>query len=172
MLPEAKLDSDLEAEFRAIPLTGHPNEVMLISCLPFLGPLFHLLIFSHLLIALYFLTSIPQDIVWYHTPSKTVIEADALFNLVSPDQRSFTPIPDYFLRNMSPNTMFHRAAVSAFSKAKGQSEEFTRAAREIAALDMKRLIPCHGEVLEGPAANQGWRDAYRNFLAANDKRSD
>jgi hypothetical protein len=29
---------------------------------------------------------------------------------------------------------------------------------------MKRLIPCHGEVLEGPAANKGWRDAYRAFL--------
>ena len=102
--------------------------------------------------------------MWYHRPSKTVIEADALFNLVSADQKTFTPIPEFMLRQMSPNTAFHRLAVSAFSKAKGQSREFTDAAREIAALDMKRLIPCHGEVLEGPAANKGWRDAYRAFL--------
>lgn len=29
ILPDAPLDSELSAEFRAIPLTGHPNEVRL-----------------------------------------------------------------------------------------------------------------------------------------------
>ena len=107
--------------------------------------------------------------MWYHKPTKTLIEADVLFNLPCPDQAGGSMFPKSLLSYMSPSAGFHRLAVSAFSK--GNPKAFTAAAREIASLDMKRIIPCHGAVIEGTGgeANKAWAQAYSKFLDTKTK---
>lgn len=90
------------------------------------------------------------------------MEADVLFNLPCPDQAGGSIIPKFLLSNMSPSARFHGLAVSAFSK--GNPQAFSAAAREIASLDIKRIIPCHGAVIESEG-NRSWAQAYGKFLA-------
>ena len=42
--------------------------------------------------------------------------------------------------------------------------EFGAGIREIVALDFSRMIPCHGKVIEGPAAKDAFRTVYGKFL--------
>jgi hypothetical protein len=124
-----------------------------------------------------------QDIVWYHTPSKTLIEADALFNLPCEDQKTGLIakylFPNFLLRQMSPNTGFHRMTVKAFGKSNPSA--FGEAAKVIDSLDFVRLIPCHGAVIQGSAAGTAgsgsttnaakaaWRNAYASFVDEGNK---
>jgi hypothetical protein len=121
-----------------------------------------------------------QDIVWLHVPSKTLIEADALFNLPCDAQKSglFASIfPDFLLRQMSPNTGFHRMVTKAFSKPNPNA--FAESARIIDGWDFDKLIPCHGEAitLSTPsppgstmnAAKAAWRNAYASVMEQNNK---
>jgi hypothetical protein len=57
-----------------------------------------------------------QDIVWYHKRSKTIIEADVVFNLVDKDQKAFSLLPTFMIKQMSPHTALHRYIANAFSK--------------------------------------------------------
>lgn len=203
--PDHPLDEDLAKEFKAIALTGHPNEVCnliwnrqrdrLSVCtktnywaesfsslgLPS-SPLKPLLLLLFLPASL-----LTQDIVWIHTPSKTLIEADALFNLPCSNQKSGILawlFPNFLLSQMSPDTGFHRSTVKAFSK--GNPAAFRESAKQIDSVDFQRLIPCHGEVIPKPdltgtsgggsstitssnAAKEAWRAAYREFVVDDGK---
>lgn len=141
--PDTSLDAELAQEFKAVALTGHPNE----------------------------------DIVWLHTPSKTLIEADALFNLPCEAQKSgvFAYVfPNFLLSHMAPNTVFHRTVVKGFSK--GNPSAFADAAKVVDGWDFNRLIPCHGEVIPPAgsgsttnAAKAAWRNAYSSVMGEHSK---
>lgn len=108
--------------------------------------------------------------MWYHKPTRTLVQADVLFNLPCPDQAGGSFFPKFLLSHMSPPSKFHSLAVSGFSK--GNPKAFTAAAQEIASLDLNRIIPCHGAVIEGnAAANQAWSQAYAKFLGENASKS-
>lgn len=41
---------------------------------------------------------------------------------------------------------------------------FKEQAQRVAAWDFNRLIPCHGDVIEGPAAKKAWLDTFASLL--------
>lgn len=41
---------------------------------------------------------------------------------------------------------------------------FKEQAKLVAGWDFDRIIPCHGDVLEGPAAKQAWLSTYAGVL--------
>ncbi|GAA6014569.1 hypothetical protein JCM11491_004544 [Sporobolomyces phaffii] len=98
-----------------------------------------------------------EDIAFYHGPSKTLVEADLLMNLPPKEQYSKTSarnsIP--FLSKVTPGSGVHQKMLwYLVSKDK---QEMSRAAKEVAAWDFDRIIPCHGDVIE-PNGKQGTID--------------
>lgn len=106
-----------------------------------------------------------EDIAFYHAPTKTLIEADLLMSLPPTEQYSKTnqksTVP--FLSNlMKPGSGAHQKMLwHLVSKDK---QEMSRAAKEVAAWDFDRLIPCHGDVIE-TGGKKAWLDTYAHFLA-------
>ncbi|GAA6040839.1 hypothetical protein JCM8097_007741 [Rhodosporidiobolus ruineniae] len=108
-----------------------------------------------------------EDLAFYHAPTKTVIEADLLFNLPPTEQysrsssRSSLPvISDQF----KPGTTAHqRFLYNVLAKDKA---EMTRMAKRVAGWDFNRIIPCHGDVIEADA-KKAWLDTYKLFLEHN-----
>ncbi|KAL7010212.1 hypothetical protein EMMF5_000232 [Cystobasidiomycetes sp. EMM_F5] len=125
ILPDTGLDKEMQAEFDAIPMAGHPNE----------------------------------DIIFHHRPSRTLIQADVLFNLPDPDQTpKWSFIPSFMLRRLTPYTGFHKFVLKAFSKP--DPSGFAQAARRVSALDFVRIIPCHGAVIDGSTTGKSAKDAW------------
>ncbi|GAA5829244.1 hypothetical protein JCM3766R1_001034 [Sporobolomyces carnicolor] len=105
-----------------------------------------------------------EDIAFYHAPTKTLIEADLLMNLPPQEQYSKTSqrnsIP--LLSKVTPGSGIHQKMLwYLVSKDK---QEMSRAAKEVAAWDFDRLIPCHGDVIE-PGGKKAWLDTYAHFLS-------
>jgi hypothetical protein len=97
-----------------------------------------------------------QEVVFNHKPSKTLIEADLLFNLpateqfsksgVSPTTGIWTRIFNYFQHTQGEalgQKRFLWYLISANDR-KGFNESIARINR----WDFQRLIPCHGDVIE------------------------
>lgn len=92
-----------------------------------------------------------------------------MFNLPGKDQASFSLIPKFALRQLTPWTAFHRMAVSAFSKM--DPKGFSEAATIVNGWKIDRIVPCHGDVIEGAdKAQDAWRSLFRNFIK-DDKSS-
>ncbi|GAA5877847.1 hypothetical protein JCM16303_000258 [Sporobolomyces ruberrimus] len=105
-----------------------------------------------------------EDIAFLHVPSKTMIEADLLMNLPANEQYSQTDeknsIP--FINKVVPGSGAHKKMLwHLVSKDK---QEMSRAAKEVAAWDFDRLIPCHGDVIE-PGGKKAWLDTYADFIS-------
>ncbi|CAD6571244.1 MAG: hypothetical protein CYPHOPRED_004363 [Cyphobasidiales sp. Tagirdzhanova-0007] len=109
------------------------------------------------------------DVIWYHSPTKTLIEADAMYNLAGkePDQKAFSVVPRFMLRQMTPWTLFHRLLIKGFG-IKNPSA-YGRSVRIVDSLDFTRIIPCHGDLIHGPDAKRAWRSLYRNYVKADMK---
>lgn len=104
----------------------------------------------------YVTASSNQDIVFFHKPTRTLIQADLLLNLPSKEQFSKVPGGD-------TTGFLGRKAESAFS-AEGdmlwqkralwygvgskKRESFTDSMRIIQRWDFDRIIPCHGDTIE------------------------
>lgn len=107
----------------------------------------------------YVVASSNQDLVFLHTPTKTLIQADILLNLPSTEQYSRMP--------GGSNTGFlGRKVASAFgtqgdmiwqkralwhSVGSKKRQSFTESMKKIQQWDFTRIIPCHGEVIETDA---------------------
>ncbi|KAF2015499.1 hypothetical protein BU24DRAFT_179619 [Aaosphaeria arxii CBS 175.79] len=108
-----------------------------------------------------------KEIVFNHKPTKTLIEADLLFNYPSTEQFSKT--------GASPTSGILTKLFGAFTNTQGLgqsrllwysqgAEKRPRFAQRMAAIDkwdFERLIPCHGDVIEGNAKSvfrhvMGW----------------
>ncbi|GAA5991406.1 hypothetical protein JCM11641_004622 [Rhodosporidiobolus odoratus] len=105
-----------------------------------------------------------EDIAFYHAPTKTVIQADLLFNLPPKEQysrsssRATLPILSSAL---APGTTAHQRFLRhMLSK---DHKEMERQARRVSAWDFDRIIPCHGDVIE-TEGKKAWNDTYRWFL--------
>ncbi|GAA5920048.1 hypothetical protein JCM6882_004113 [Rhodosporidiobolus microsporus] len=105
-----------------------------------------------------------EDIAFFHAPTKTVIQADLLFNLPPSEQysrtssRSTLPLISAHLK---PGTKTHQRFLwHALSKDKS---EMSRQAKKVAGWDFDRMIPCHGDVIE-TAGKKAWVDTYKWFL--------
>jgi len=104
-----------------------------------------------------------KDVAFFHSSSKSLIEADLLLNLPPTEQYSKTgssgSIP--FLGGFAnPFSSVYQRMVWSLGT---DVEAMKRDAKIVAGWDFERIIPCHGDVIEkdGKAA---WRAAYTHFL--------
>jgi len=105
-----------------------------------------------------------KDVAFLHIASKTLIEADLLFNLPAREQYSkskesaTTWVP--FVGSLSPWKRIHRTMLKSLGKGVVAMKED---AKIVASWDFDRVIPCHGDVIE-TRGKDGWLTAYQNFL--------
>ncbi|KAL1311095.1 hypothetical protein AAFC00_001302 [Neodothiora populina] len=108
-----------------------------------------------------------KELVFNHRPSRTLIEADLLFNLPAHEQMSKT--------DESPTTGFLTKMFNAIGSTQGSATwqkrflwygvssgdraAFNKSIARIDAWDFDRLIPCHGEVIE-----QGGKGIFRKVF--------
>ncbi|PAV20659.1 hypothetical protein PNOK_0328600 [Pyrrhoderma noxium] len=111
----------------------------------------------------YFSGFVNQDVAFNHIESRTLIEADLLFNLPAKEQfsksKSYGGFPA--LGNLfGPYSWAHKKFVY---NAGVNKEAMRRDARAVAEWDFDRIIPCHGDTIETNGKN-AWLEAYKWFL--------
>jgi len=108
-----------------------------------------------------------QDVAFLHTPSKTLIQADLLFNLPGKEQYSKSSSSSHIpiLGSFSPLSKLHKWAIWGLSNDKAA---MSRDARTVAGWDFDRIIPCHGDVIES-GGKAAWLEAYKWFLDEHKK---
>ncbi|CDZ98574.1 Protein of unknown function DUF4336 [Phaffia rhodozyma] len=110
----------------------------------------------------YFKSHANKDIAFLHKPSKTLIEADLLFNLPCPEQG--IPAGGLFgFMNISPGGAAHRGVVSMVSSA--DKKLYGQSAAIVAGWDFDRIIPCHGAVIE-TGGKEAWVSTNKNVIDA------
>ncbi|KAN0085927.1 hypothetical protein V8E55_007061 [Tylopilus felleus] len=100
-----------------------------------------------------------KDVAFLHAASKTLIQADLLFNLPATEQysRSSKWIPQATLK---PNSWAHQRVIQGVAI---DAEAMKRDAQTVASWDFDRIIPCHGDVIER-GGKRAWRAAYQTFI--------
>ncbi|OCB83911.1 hypothetical protein A7U60_g9117 [Sanghuangporus baumii] len=104
-----------------------------------------------------------QDVAFNHVASRTLIEADLLFNLPASEQYSKSsssgkvPLVGAML---TPYSWMHKKFVWGAGKDK---EAMKRDARTVSGWDFDRVIPCHGDVIE-TNGKKAWEEAYKWYL--------
>jgi len=102
-----------------------------------------------------------KDVAFLHKPSKSLIEADLLFNLPCKEQYSKTKTSNMFLgMGLGPSSWIHSQFIWSLGTDKAAMK---RDAKTVADWDFERIIPCHGDVIE-TNAKQAWKDAFKAFL--------
>lgn len=97
-----------------------------------------------------------QEIVFNHKPSRTLIEADLIFNLPATEQMSRTGEPANTglltrlftgINNTAGSAIWQKRFIwHAISS--GDRTAFSTSVSKIAKWDFDRIIPCHGDVIE------------------------
>ncbi|KZP08115.1 hypothetical protein FIBSPDRAFT_840622 [Athelia psychrophila] len=104
-----------------------------------------------------------KDVAWLHKPSKTLVEADLLFNLPGTEQYSLTKtspkVP--LIGGIDPFGTFHKHFVYGQGK---DMKAMVRDAKTVASWDFERVIPCHGDVIEG-RGKEAWVAAFSKYLS-------
>ncbi|EPS34841.1 hypothetical protein PDE_09805 [Penicillium oxalicum 114-2] len=109
-----------------------------------------------------------RELVFFHRPTRTVIEADLLFNLPAKEQYSRTPEGSSMnfwtklassVMNTEGSAMGQRRFAWYLLSAKDRPA-FTESMKRINTWDFDRLIPCHGDVIE-----TGGKGVFQNVMA-------
>lgn len=102
-----------------------------------------------------------KDIAFFHEESKTLIEADLLFNFPCTEQYSKAKSGSgrLFLE-INPWSRLHSWILWCMSV---DMKAMKRDARIVASWDFERVIPCHGDVIEGKGKD-AWINAYKSYL--------
>jgi len=104
-----------------------------------------------------------HDVAFFHSATKTMIEADLLFNLPPTESFSLTRgsgnVPG-LSKIMTPYTWAHRTLVRALVKDRAAMKE---PCTIVESWDFVRIVPCHGDVIETDAKN-AWNALYKQYL--------
>ncbi|KAK4046668.1 hypothetical protein OIO90_006480 [Microbotryomycetes sp. JL221] len=104
-----------------------------------------------------------EDIAFLHTPTKTLIQADLMFNLPPTEQYSKSSKRSWFPLLSSQFTADgagHKRLLNMIAKDK---TEYSKCAKAVSAWDFDAIIPCHGEVIT--TGGKGiWNNLYAKFL--------
>lgn len=96
-----------------------------------------------------------KEIMLYHKPSETLMEADAIFNTPANEQYENTTVnpKGSFIPNIM-NYMGFESGLQRTMLPKIYSDKAAARAgfRQLLDLDIKRIIPCHGDLIEFPPA--------------------
>ncbi|KZV76836.1 hypothetical protein PENSPDRAFT_597860 [Peniophora sp. CONT] len=120
----------------------------------------------------YFPGFINKDVAFLHKSSRTLIQADLLFNSPCKEQYSMYGWP--WNRGKQILGLFGGAdpwsgLAQTMAKRLGKDPEaMRRDAKTVAEWDFDRIIPCHGDVVE-TRGNDGWRAAYKHWLQPEQK---
>ncbi|KXN86658.1 hypothetical protein AN958_09836 [Leucoagaricus sp. SymC.cos] len=106
-----------------------------------------------------------KDIAFFHPESKTLIEADLLLNLPCHEQYSKVKSGGRSLGflNVNPWSWLHPRIVWSLGVDKAAMK---RDAKTVASWDFERIIPCHGDVIEGKGKD-AWLNTYKFYLQDN-----
>lgn len=111
-----------------------------------------------------------KELVFNHKPTKTLIQADFMFNLPATEQMSKTgidPTAGFLTRlfiklnspDASPNAVWQRRFLW-YGMSSSDRNGFNKSARIVDGWDFTRMIPCHGDVIEGNA-----KEVFRKVFA-------
>lgn len=110
---------------------------------------------------------ITNCIAWYHRPTKTLIQSDLLMNLPCTEQydpsSSATQGPGSWLFAQLANPRSDGFRRLIWYIATVDYSLVRRDAKAVAEWEIQRIIPCHGDVIEG-GGNEMWQEAYKWFL--------
>lgn len=104
-----------------------------------------------------------KDVAFFHPASKSLIEADLLFNLPPTEQYSkakWSGNLPLLSKHLTPFGALHKRFVWGTGVDK---EAMKRDSRTVAGWDFDRIIPCHGDVIE-QKGKQAWLEAFQYFL--------
>ncbi|KAF8206810.1 hypothetical protein K438DRAFT_1577501 [Mycena galopus ATCC 62051] len=104
-----------------------------------------------------------KDVAWFHAASETLIVADLMFNLPGNEQysrsKSSPKLP--ILGSLGPWGSTHKYFVWGLGKDKAA---MTRDAKTVLGWAPKRIIMCHGDVIE-TEGTKAWATAYSKYLS-------
>ncbi|KAJ5280116.1 hypothetical protein N7478_005488 [Penicillium angulare] len=116
-----------------------------------------------------------RELVFLHKPSRTLLEADLLFNLPAHEQYSKTDdgstanfMTRLFLPMLAPKPPSTGHRRFAWYVLANDKPAFTESMRRIIRWDFDRIIPCHGDVVE-PGAKGVFQDVMAWFLKEDHK---
>lgn len=111
---------------------------------------------------------INKELVFHHKPTRTLIEADLLFNLPPLEQWSRTgrlPTDGYWgklvtaINNTRGEAKWQKRLIWYYTSS-ADRRSYNRSVKGIADWDFDRIIPCHGDVIE-----TGGKEVFRKVLA-------
>ena len=117
--------------------------------------------------AVYFPGFSNKDIAFLHVPTRTLIQADLMFNLPAREQYSQADSPhvvdsfptSFFSWMLHPGSGTHKRFLWYANK----TAEMKRDAKVVSGWDFDRIIPCHGDVIQKDGKKL-WDAAYAWFL--------
>lgn len=100
-----------------------------------------------------------RELIFFHKPDKTLIEADLMFNLPATEQYSKTRegatsgmLTKLFVGLMSAEgTALWQKRFLWYAASVKDRRGFNKSIRKIDTWDFQRIIPCHGDVIESGA---------------------
>ena len=123
-----------------------------------------------------------KEIVFYHVPTSTLIEADLLFNLPAKEQYSKTTSPDQIykgvlnkifnrLNNTQGDALWQKRFLWYLAGSKDRNGMAESVKRIDAWGNVGRIIPAHGDVIEGEEAGRVWRTVFAWFREGQGKKT-
>ncbi|CAH7677057.1 hypothetical protein PPACK8108_LOCUS13654, partial [Phakopsora pachyrhizi] len=105
-----------------------------------------------------------KDIAFLHVPTKTLVQADLVFNLPGNEQYSKsnsspTNFLSYFI-SFHPDSFFHKNLLYRLAERKSMAKSAT----VVDQWDFDRIIPCHGDVIE-TGGKSAWRRAFSYYFS-------
>lgn len=96
-----------------------------------------------------------KELVFYHKPSKVLIEADLMFNLPATEQYSKTNIDPttgwatklFSSLQNTKGTAIWQKRLLWYAMSKGNRPSFNERVQRIGTWDFDTVIPCHGDVM-------------------------
>lgn len=114
----------------------------------------------------YFPKHVNKELVLLHKPSRTLITADLFFNLPAFDQYQGCKITatsglSYLTKFMTIDSWIMR---KTFGSMLPPTDGV--ALNAIYDWDFQRVIPCHGDIMEGPDVREKFASLFRNYIKA------
>ena len=103
-----------------------------------------------------------KDVAFFHPTSRTLIQADLLFNLPCTEQYSKSKSSGHIpiFGHMGPASWMHSKMTWSMGTDK---DAMRRDVKTVLGWEFERIIPCHGDVIE-TGGKQAFRDAYKAYL--------
>ncbi|GJE86473.1 hypothetical protein PsYK624_025530 [Phanerochaete sordida] len=104
-----------------------------------------------------------KEVAFFHRASKTLLEADLIFNLPALEQYSRSSSSGHIPligKHIHPWSSLHKRLVRASASDKAAMK---RDCKVVAEWDFKRIIPCHGDVIE-QRGKEAFTEVFKDFL--------